>query len=269
MCLIHPRAGAVGFGLAALALVVAFGGAAVGSVQATPLTHTTFGQPVEASGSGVAAVPTLPGKEHQAFVDPATNTTEYFVPLSDRNAGVFGVTSVGYHTAGTRSDLGRGTGLTDSALRMFMRFEPATSDVQSARFEFHFDDLDLNGLHDPNGFRESLRLFDADGEAMTSWITDATQTPGNADAYDFAISGDRQQQTVTVEGVESLVSDSTWVELRFGADSGFFGRNTAEAIQPKLITTTGSDPVPEPATLTLCALGGAALLARRRRRAGA
>jgi len=248
----------------AAAVVAVFATAATTSAN---IIDQASGRPVDAIGSSVAAVPDAPQTEGSVSYNAATGQIDYFIPLSQDDAGVYGVTDVGHgNTAGTISDVGRGTGIGGNpALRMFLRFD--AMDVPGGgktSLVLDFADLDLDGANDPGWFTEAVQVRDASGNHVTPILDALSDTPGANDPYDFVISGDHQVQSVTVGDVSSLVSggEPTWLELAFWSDSDRRARNTVESMSAMLQVEDAS-PIPEPATMVLLGLGGMVLLYRR------
>jgi hypothetical protein len=234
--------------------------------EAVPLT--TFGRPVEALGSSIAAIPTCPATEGQVCFDVATGTTTFFIPVDPAKKGVFGVTPVGNgRTAGTFADTGTGTGLAADppALRMFLSFSPVAVPATSARLDLTFRDLDLSGVNDPPGFFESVQFFSDDGSPMSPLITvngQSGQVP-----LAFTVSGNSTSQAIAFPDITALVENPFFAELRFNSQSSFRGKNTSEALTAVLTSVPAleaSQAVPEPPALFLLAGGALGWLAYRR-----
>lgn len=226
----------------------------------------TWGVPVTASGSTTQAVPTCPGMEGVSCFNSATGAITFYIPLERAQGGTFGVTPHAGGTAGTYSDVGNGA---TNTLTMFMMFSPVGLPVTNATLTFSFVDLDLSGWNDPNGFFESIRFYDANGNALTPLITSSSTAPG---ALTFIITGNGTAQTIFFPNVTSILTDPFWVQINFGSAYNQNGRNTPETIIGSLHTTPyvppppPPNPVPEPATMGLMASGLAAIAVKLRRR---
>lgn len=248
----------------ALATAVAciVGVAAAGRVEAVPVT--AFGQPVTGPGSTVQAVPSC---GTGACYDASTGEITYFIPLNSVNAGIYGVTvTPSGSTSGTFSDSETGT-FDNTVLTMYLRFSPiAPLPLATAHLTFQFSDLDLINGSDPFGFTESIRFFDAAGNAMTDSITTIGQSTGGS-AVPFTVSGNTITQSIDFPNITSLVTaDSFFLELNFGSKMTSWGTwaNTSETLTAALVTE--STPVPEPGTLLLLGSGlaGLGFMVRRR-----
>lgn len=223
-----------------------------------------LGRPVTAIGSTSAAVPNYPDREGNAYYNAATGDVQYYIPLSTSKGGVFGVTKVGWgKTAGTTSD--RGDGSSSSTLSMFMLFDVPTGATGPATLSVYFEDLDLIGANDPNGFYEAVKFYDATGNAMTSKIRRITDASSPDSAFDWSVSGNDDYQQVVFDDVRPLLtSPQLFIRMDFYSASDWCATNTPEGLRAVLTTATG-ESVPEPASLALASLG-LMLMARRPRR---
>ena len=224
------------------------------SGAAVAQADSVVGVPVTGVG-GVQSIPNCPTMEGQVCFNQATGTTTFFIPLSASRSGVFGTTAVPGGTAGTFSDTGSGTA---NALQMFLMFSPVQLPVTSATLTFTFVDLDLHGVNDPANFFETVRFYDANGNALTPLIT--TNGQSGLSPYIFSVSGNSNTQTITISNITSLIQNPFYVELRFGSSYNTTGTNTPESLRA-ILTTTSPQPttpptrVPEPGTLLMFGLG--------------
>lgn len=215
----------------------------------------------------------------------------YYIPLNWSTRGTYGYTdhngtdpceqSRPRDCAGTYADTGRG----NSYLDMFLMFSPVnTTLLEGAELNFEFSDLDLNRVNDPVGFFETVRIYSANGDAISRRFTEApsaTET-GVFSGINYELT--REPQSVSNyrnypvnlslwgDGLEALITDPFWVHLRFTTPANLpYGTNTAEHLLATLETANGRLPpqvpaVPEPATLLLLAAGLAVSARSLRRR---
>lgn len=226
-----------------------------------------LGRPVTGIGSMTDAVPDYPDTEGNAYYHAATGDVQYYIPLSTSKGGVFGVTDLGYgKTAGTTSDSGDGSRY--STLSMFMLFDVPLTATGPAKLTVDFDDLDLIGANDPNGFYEAVKFYDAAGDAITSKISRITDRSTADSLFDWSVSGNDDDQKIVFDDVSSLIaSPQLFLRLDFYSCSERCATNTPEGLRATLTTATGGDPVPEPASLALAALGLTLITRRSKRRA--
>ncbi len=260
------------FALAALAAaVLGYGHLAV----ADTVSADMLASPVTAADSLHPAVPDNPLTEGAASYHRDTGYVDFFIPVNSSKSGVYGVTNVGSgKTAGTTSDLGRGTGFGgDPALSMFLHFPSPrpSAPVVTADVAFTFDDLDLDGAGDTSWFFEAVRVRDAAGDAITPLIETLGQGSTPADPYPFSTSGNRDGQTLTLNGLGDMVgNDGLALQVDFFSRSTHPSRlrNTAESMKAvmSIEQTTNTQPIPEPASLVVAASGLALVFGRRRRR---
>jgi hypothetical protein len=227
-----------------------------------------LGRPVTGIGSTTAAVPDYPAKEGNAYYHAATGDVQYYIPLSTSKGGTFGVTYIGYgKTAGTTSDSGDGSRY--STLSMYMLFDVPLTATGPAKLTVDFDDLDLIGANDPNGFYEAVKFYDADGDAISSKISRITDESAADSMFDWSVNGNDDDQQIVFDDVSALItSPQLFLRLDFYSSSERCATNTPEGLRATLTTTTGGDPVPEPASLALAALG-LTLITRRSKRPAA
>jgi hypothetical protein len=116
---------------------------------------------------------------------------------------------------------------------MYLYFTPIGM-TNPSTLTVRFDDLDLDGVNDPNGFFESLLVRNASNSMNTGWITDV-------DSLFIDDSSNNNTQTLQLN-LGTLIADPIWLALKFKADSDFEGKNTPEY----LIATITSASVPGP-----------------------
>lgn len=188
------------------------------------------------------------------------DAVKYFIPLGDTD-GTYGVGgSCGGSGFGTCSDTGNGGG----KLTMILRFSPISTFGDSL-LTVKFEDLDLGGANDPNGFLERLNVLKSDGATSLSggWIYDIGDL----------VTGDSDTQQILNLSLGTVTDDPLYLILKFKSKSEFYGKNTAEYL---IATVTGPDappggqtPVPLPPALVLFVSGivGMGALSIRRRKA--
>jgi len=91
-------------------------------------------------------------------------TIHFFVLLS--GTATFGV------DGGTNSDSCVSPGCTGGTLIMFLEYDPVTPGPNLVTLDFN--DLDLIGVNDPNGFFESIEFYDSDGTTLLAAVSDMT-----------------------------------------------------------------------------------------------
>jgi hypothetical protein len=166
---------------------------------------------------------------------------KYYIPLGNTDC------TYGIGTCGTQSDSGNGGGI----LSMNLMFTPV--DMVASSLSVLFEDLDLTDANDPYGFFESVQVFDGAGIALTTKITDISSS---------LVSGNKDTQQLLSLDLGILTSDTYFATLKFDATYYRRGRNTAEY----LIASIDHKTVPEPATVSLLALGLIGIGAIRHRR---
>jgi len=217
-----------------------------------------IGDPNSALGSGYTYQDYTEGN---AYFHADDGEIQFYIPLSAKNSGIFGVTIVdGGKTAGTFADTGSGT---DSALTMYLLFSPVECPAASASLEFLFTDLDLRYVNDPYHFFETVQFFDDDGIALSPKITEVGQSSGSTDPFVFTVTGNSNSQTITFPDITSIIQDPFYVELIFGSKYISNATNTPESLTATLTTTPA---IPEPETLLLlgACLIGLGLFRRRK-----
>jgi hypothetical protein len=182
---------------------------------------------------------------------------EYFVPLGDKS-GTFGGSgsncALGF---GTCADTGNGGG----TLSMVLRFSPITATVPSY-LTVKFDDLDLKGVNDPNGFLESLNVY-RNGTSITGgWITNISSS---------LVDGDHNTQVLKIL-LNAPINDPLYLVMNFTAKSDFNGTNTPEYLRATIDVGDNAPPIPTPLPATLVLMGslltgsyGVGVWRRRRR----
>ena len=182
--------------------------------------------------------------------DTNTGVVEYFIPLNEDDSGVYGVVGSLPNTCpagtGTCSDSGTGFGYTDaSALTMYLYFDLSSlANKENAVLDLWFEDLDLDGIHDPNWFYESVSVTGITGGVTTdiagpytlaSSISSATQDP-----FTWSLS------------LSSLgpLQDDVWIQLGFGSKTDNNGNTVYATNTPEYLKATIST-VPIPAAIWL------------------
>jgi hypothetical protein len=227
--------------------------------EARAVSVTSFGTPVTASGSSVNAVPNCANPSSPGCFNPATGTTNFYIPIKSADNGMFGVTMTPSGLeAGTFSDIKTGPFSNPNSLTMYLRFAPlAPLPLSSATLTLSFVDLDLVGGNDPSKFFETVQVFAGNGSAMSPLIT----TLGQSGTWPltYTVSGNSTSQNILFSDVRSLLDGNPFdVKLKFGASTSAYGtwQNTMESMTATLATTS---PVPEPSALFLFGSGFAGL----------
>lgn len=167
-------------------------------------------------------------------------SVRYFVPLGD-TSGTYGVSNSG--NFGRSADSGNGGGI----LTMYLRFTGLTVG-QGYTLRVAFEDLDLNGVNDPAGFLENLRVRTAAGTDISGLITTLGPTPLGGGS----VTGNTTSQLLTLFVGAATSTQMVW-RLDFQASFAGQGTNTAEYLRAEL------SPVPVPAALPLMLAGLAGL----------
>lgn len=221
---------------------------------ANPAISSVTGITVDAAGSINPA----------GIQNSTTGVVKYYIPLSERNSGVYGVSDTptcgtgGANTggAGTCSDRGRGFGYDDAgALDMNIYFDLSDlANKDNAVLDIWFGDLDLFPINDPDWFLESIAVSSKNGGGLLTPfvgtfkndtdIPDATSDPFTW-RLDLASLG--------------TLDDKFWIQLGFGSDSDYYAKNTAEYLK----ATISAVPVPAAVWLFGTALIGFIGLSRR------
>jgi hypothetical protein len=182
---------------------------------------------------------------------------EYFVPLGDSN-GVYGVgTACGNHGFGTCADTGNGGG----TMSMVLRFSPITTTVPSY-LTVKFEDLDLKGVNDPNGFLESLNIYRGGTSITGGWINNISSS---------LVDGDHNSQVLKLL-LNAPINDPLYLVMKFTAKSDFNGTNTPEYLRATIDVGDNAPPIPTPlpgalvlmGSLLTCTYGVGAWRRRRR-----
>src|SRR5262249_9545577 len=132
---------------------------------------------------------------------------------------------------GTCSDSGNG----GATLDMILKFSPV-SITNPSLLTIKFQDLDLKNVNDPTGFLESLQVWKQipntnSFSSLTGIITTANMPGG-------LVRGDDNIQTLSLYlGV--LTVDPLFLELKFAAQSDFYGTNTEEYLRATVSTVPG------------------------------
>ncbi|RMD90610.1 MAG: PEP-CTERM sorting domain-containing protein [Alphaproteobacteria bacterium] len=208
------------------------------SLLASPATATPvlIGVPVAGPGDATPV----------AATDPVSGSFDVYIPYTGGLAGVFGVGGVGLASSVATPREADHSG----AIDLWLRFDAPRAG--HGRVAIEFADLDLAGVADPTGFRESLDIFDALGTSLLA--VGSAGDPG-VEAADST----RQLIGLAIP----VRGGPLYLRLRLGADAGAFVgrrlRNTSEQVAATLAV------VPEPEALFLFAAGLLGLIARMRR----
>jgi len=217
----------------------------LGSIAAIvmPISIAEMAPATAATVTGVA----VSGVGSSTLVGSTENRTllggdaiKYFIPLGDNN-GTYGVGSkCGGNGFGTCSDTGNGGG----TLSMILRFSPITTTGPS-QLTIRFEDLDLKGVNDPNGFFESLNIFRGATSLTGGWINNISS---------LLVDGDHDSQILSLL-LNLPITDPLYLVLKFKAKSDFEGRNTAEYLRATITEGDRAPPVPTPLPGALVLMG--------------
>lgn len=214
---------------------------AVFSLLASPAMATPVLIGVPVAGPG--------GTTPVAATDPVSGSFDVYIPYTGGLAGVFGVGGVGLASRIATPRQADHSG----AIDLWLRFDAPRAG--HGRLAIEFADLDLAGVADPTGFRESLDIFDALGTPLLA-VTRASD-PG-VEAADSA------RQLIGL--VIPVRGGPFYLRLRLGADAGAFVgrrlRNTSEQVAATLAV------VPEPDALLLFVAGLLGVFAQLRQDQG-
>lgn len=172
---------------------------------------------------------------------------EYFIPLGN-GSGVYGAGGTGDNGFGQTSDFGNGGGV----LSMFLMFTPVSTTTPS-QLNIWFEDLDLVGVNDPNGFLETVNVIDAGGSSIVGGpITNISN---------LLVSGDDDSQLLSL-ALGVVATNPFFLQLNFSSSFSSYGTNTPEYLIAEVT------PVPLPAALPLFAgsIGLIGFLGWRRKR---
>jgi len=164
---------------------------------------------------------------------------EYFVPLGN-GSGTYGTGSTCSAGFGTCADTGNGGG----TLSMVLRFSPITSAVPSY-LTVKFEDLDLKGVNDPNGFLESLNVFRGGTSITGGWITNISSS---------LVDGDHNSQILKLL-LNAPINDPLYLVMKFTAKSDFNGTNTPEYLRATIDVGDQAPPIPTPLPGALLLMG--------------
>ena len=237
---------------------------AVVALTASAATAVTYGQAVDGIGSSTnVGFQTDTGLTLNATDTPLVdgsggNIIRYFIPLGSSGTCTYGI------GCGTSSDTGSG----GEEMSMFLEFDPVAL-TGPASLTLEFDDLDLDPVNDPNGFFETVQVFDASGTAITGKISSLGGTAGGT-AGGTVVGGDDSLQTSAPIPLGQLLSTPFYAELVFSASALSEQQNTVEYLRASVDVedaALGEIPLPAPFLMLLSALGGLGIL--RWRSAGA
>src|SRR5689334_3958672 len=205
------------------------------SIAATVLSTALVGPAIATTITGVAvsSVGSTGGTVGLTEDKPLLGgkAIEYFVPLGN-TSGTYGAgSSCGGHGFGTCADTGDGGG----TLSMVLRFSPITTTLPSY-LTVKFEDLDLKGVNDPNGFFESLNVFRGGTSITGGWITNISSS---------LVDGDHNSQTLKLL-LNAPINDPLYLVLNFKANSDFFGTNTPEYLRATIDVADQNTPIPTP-----------------------
>lgn len=172
---------------------------------------------------------------------------KYFITLGN-DSGVYGVDDGGMF--GLEPDVGNGGG----TLSMYLLFSPVTAGAEYT-LSILFEDLDLVGANDPDGFLESVNVLSADG--MTSFSGGMITTIGGM------ITGDADTQQLLTLSLGTIGGDPFLLRLDFQAMFNKKGKNTPEYLRAWITEV----PIPGALPLFLAGLAGFGFATRRRKKA--
>ncbi len=214
---------------------VALCGFVFAGMFSAPALAATVGTAVSSIGSTSAIGDT----EYRSAL--SGDAIKYFIPLTSGGSCVYGV------DCGVAQDSGYG----GTEMSMFLYFD-GVSTTSASTLNIVFEDLDLLGVNDPDWFRETLNIFDALGNSLTGLLDDISSP---------LVSGDYDTQQILSLDLGILDSASTFVELRFTADSDKNAWNTPEYLRADI----SSVPLPASSLLLMGGIAGLGAMARRRR----
>ncbi len=223
------------------------------------------------------------GSSTQVGIADAQGVIDYFIPLSQANSGVYGVTPTSSGPVGTFSDTGSGYGYNDAtndALQMYLRYDLSQLSVPAATatLSFRFDDLDLAPNNDPTGFFEDLQVHYFDGtsvQALTNTILDSGDSAALVDAGATITvdANDSNRIHLVFPGLASVINglptgaDALYIRLDLSSkyEPGNNVRNTSERLLSSVLTTT-MVPLPSAAWMGLVIMGGMGVVGKIRRK---
>lgn len=172
---------------------------------------------------------------------------KYFIPLGN-DSGVYGVDDGG--TFGLVSDFGNGGG----TLSMYILFSPVTPGSEYV-LSILFEDLDLIGANDPNGFLERVDILSADGSTSLSG--------GPITNIGGLITGDADTQQLLTLALGAVPGDPFLLRLDFKSWFEHKGYNTPEYLRAWVTEV----PLPAALPLFLAGLAGVGFASKRRKKA--
>jgi len=230
--------------------------ATIDTASAVPVTTVSVGVPVDKVGSDHKVGTT----EKRDLLDGLA--IRYFIPLKDYGTGTYGVGSACSHAGyGMCSDSGDG----GATLQMVLRFEPTKAGQNT--LTIRFEDLDLIGANDPDGFHERLNLFEGDLiKKGKKWKTVLTSLTDPITMMDGRFIGDRDTQILSLP-LNLPTTDPLYLVLIFAADSTFKGTNTAEYLLATIAPVEAqATPLPGALVLMGTVLAGCYGVGKLRRR---
>lgn len=212
---------------------------AAASIFAAPAAH--------AAVIGVTVDPgdNSPVGETEFRAELGGDAIRYFIPLGN-DSGVYGVDDSG--DFGLEADSGDGGG----TLSMYILFDGLNAGADYY-LEILFEDLDLAGANDPNGFFESLEIFSADGMTSLSGLITDISSP--------MVIGDASTQQLLSIFLGTIISEAFVIRLDFVAYSDKKGANTPEF----LIAQLQEVPIPGALPLFLAGIAGLGFAGRRKK----
>jgi hypothetical protein len=211
----------------------------IGAIAAVVISTASVGAATAATINGVAvssvgSTTVVGSTESKALL--GGDAIKYFIPLGD-GSGTYGVgSSCSGHGFGTCADTGNGGG----TLSMVLRFSPITT-TASSFLTVKFEDLDLKGVNDPNGFLESLNIFRSGTSITGGWITNISSS---------LVDGDHNSQILKLL-LNAPINDPLYLVMKFTAKSDFYGTNTAEYLRATIDVGDQAPPIPTPLPGTL------------------